>query len=99
MTVSNRYASTRHRLEDCKGKPFVGGRQDEDILFLEGKCLSYSRGVGYYPITDILKANFGIEDQDTDASITEKVKIALEANGLTIPFPQRDIHMINQSSD
>ena len=26
---------------------------------------------------------------------TEKVKYALEANGLTIPFPQHDIHMIN----
>ena len=26
---------------------------------------------------------------------TEKVKYALEANGLTIPFPQRDVHMIN----
>lgn len=26
--------------------------------------------------------------------ITEKVKVALEDNGLTIPFPQRDVHMI-----
>lgn len=27
--------------------------------------------------------------------VTENVKYALEANGLTIPFPQRDVHMIN----
>ena len=27
--------------------------------------------------------------------VTESVKLALEANGLTIPFPQRDVHMIN----
>ena len=27
--------------------------------------------------------------------VTERVKLALEANGLSIPFPQRDVHMIN----
>lgn len=27
---------------------------------------------------------------------TEKVKIALDQNGITIPFPQRDVHMINE---
>ncbi|MHC4237101.1 MAG: mechanosensitive ion channel family protein [Planctomycetota bacterium] len=32
---------------------------------------------------------------DVYFDITENVKIALEANGLTIPFPQRDVHMIN----
>jgi len=32
---------------------------------------------------------------DVYFGITEKVKLALEANGLTIPFPQRDVHMIN----
>jgi small conductance mechanosensitive channel len=36
---------------------------------------------------------------DVYFGITEKVKIALEANGLTIPFPQRDIHMINETSN
>ena len=25
---------------------------------------------------------------------TEKIKVALEASGLSIPFPQRDVHMI-----
>jgi len=28
---------------------------DEDVNFLEGKCLSYSRGVAYHPVIDILK--------------------------------------------
>ncbi|MHC5088563.1 MAG: mechanosensitive ion channel family protein [Planctomycetota bacterium] len=32
---------------------------------------------------------------DVYFDITENVKIALEASGLTIPFPQRDVHMIN----
>ena len=35
---------------------------------------------------------------DVYFGITEKLKIALEANGLTIPFPQRDVHMINTPS-
>jgi class 3 adenylate cyclase/tetratricopeptide (TPR) repeat protein len=63
---------------------------NEDILFLEGKCLSYSRGVAYYPITDILKANFGIEDQDTVSRITEKIKTGLTLvgadEGATLPY-------------
>ncbi|TFG46239.1 MAG: mechanosensitive ion channel family protein, partial [Candidatus Brocadiia bacterium] len=25
--------------------------------------------------------------------ITEKIKLALDKNGITIPYPQRDIHM------
>jgi small conductance mechanosensitive channel len=28
--------------------------------------------------------------------VTAKVKLALEKNGLTIPFPQRDVHMKSQ---
>ena len=27
--------------------------------------------------------------------LTEKIKVALEDNGLTIPFPQRDVHLFN----
>jgi class 3 adenylate cyclase/tetratricopeptide (TPR) repeat protein len=50
---------------------------NEDISFLEGKCLSYSRGVAYHPIIDILKSNFGIEDADSDLVIIEKVKTGL----------------------
>ena len=30
--------------------------------------------------------------------VTEQVKVALEANGLTIPFPQRDVHLFNASA-
>ena len=35
---------------------------NEDVTFLEGRCLSYSRNVAYHPIVDILKANFEIQD-------------------------------------
>ncbi len=50
---------------------------NEDILFLEGKSLSYSRGVAYHPIIDILKSNYGIEDSDSNLDIIKKVKTGL----------------------
>jgi len=46
----------------------------EDVTFLEGRCLSYSRGVAFYPIIDILKANFDIRESDRDPEIKEKIK-------------------------
>jgi class 3 adenylate cyclase/tetratricopeptide (TPR) repeat protein len=46
---------------------------NEDVTFLEGRCLSYSRNVAYHPIVDILKANFEIQDNDTDQQVKEKV--------------------------
>ena len=45
----------------------------EDVMFLEGRCLSYSRAVAYHPIIDILKANFDIREGDEDSKIKEKV--------------------------
>ncbi|UCG04952.1 MAG: tetratricopeptide repeat protein [Desulfobacterales bacterium] len=53
----------------------------EDVTFLEGKCLSYSRGVVYHPIIDILKANFDIRDNDGDLQIREKIKEGLDVIG------------------
>jgi len=52
---------------------------NENITFLEGRCLSYSRNAAYHPVVDILKANFEIQDTDTDQEIREKV-----INGLKI---------------
>jgi tetratricopeptide (TPR) repeat protein len=51
---------------------------NEDATFLEGKCLSYSRGVAYHPIIDILKSNFDIRDSDDD-EIVNKVSRGLNA--------------------
>ena len=52
---------------------------NEDVTFLEGKCLSYSRGTAYHPVIDVLKANFDIQDRDGDFDIVEKVKAGLKA--------------------
>ncbi len=46
----------------------------EDVTFLEGKCLSYSKGVPYHLYIDVLKANFDIREGDSDSEIREKVK-------------------------
>jgi len=50
---------------------------NEDVTFLEGKCLSYGRGMAYHPIIDILKSNFDIQEGDGDIEIREKVKRGL----------------------
>jgi len=46
---------------------------NENMTFFEGKCLSYSRGVSYHPVIDILKSNFYIQEDDRDSEIREKV--------------------------
>jgi class 3 adenylate cyclase/tetratricopeptide (TPR) repeat protein len=63
---------------------------NEDVTFLEGKCLSYSRGVAYHPVIDILKSNFDISDSDRDIDIRGKVERGLRAlqidEASTLPY-------------
>jgi class 3 adenylate cyclase/tetratricopeptide (TPR) repeat protein len=63
---------------------------NEDITFLEGKCLSFSRAVAYQPIADILKSNFDIRDGDPDFTVRNKVTQGLKAidveEGPTLPY-------------
>ncbi|MGD8765953.1 MAG: adenylate/guanylate cyclase domain-containing protein, partial [Desulfobacteraceae bacterium] len=54
---------------------------NEDVAFLEGHCLSYSRSVTYQPVIDILKANFNINENDGDSEIREKVQKGLKLLG------------------
>ncbi|MFC1857244.1 AAA family ATPase [Thermodesulfobacteriota bacterium] len=51
---------------------------NEDVTFMEGKCLSYGRGVTYHPIIEIVKANFNIAEGDGDFEINEKLKRGLK---------------------
>lgn len=51
---------------------------NEDVTFLEGKCLSYGRGAAYHPIIDILKANFDIHENMDDENIRNIVINGLE---------------------
>ena len=63
---------------------------NEDLTLLEGKCLSFSRGVGYHPIIDILRSNFDVQDGDPDAEIRHKVtrglKILKADEVTTLPY-------------
>jgi len=63
---------------------------NEDVTFLEVKCLSYSKGVAYHPVIDILKSNYDIREGNGDSEITEKVKTGLKAIGAdevsTLPY-------------
>lgn len=54
---------------------------NEDVTFLEGKCLSYSKGVAYQPVIDVLKSNFDIREDDSDSEIREKVQRGLKILG------------------
>jgi len=63
---------------------------NEDVTFLEGRCLSYSRAVAYHLYIDILKANFDIKEGDGDSEIRKKVKRGLKIVGIdeasTLPY-------------
>jgi class 3 adenylate cyclase/tetratricopeptide (TPR) repeat protein len=63
---------------------------NEDVTFLEGRCLSYSRSVAYHPVIEILKSNFDIHEGEGDQEIREKVKKGLRAIGAdeasTLPY-------------
>ena len=63
---------------------------NEEMTFLEGRCLSYSKGIAYHPILDILKANFDVQEGDEDLLIREKLQKGLEILGVdaatTLPF-------------
>jgi tetratricopeptide (TPR) repeat protein len=63
---------------------------NEDVTFLEGKCLSYGRGTAYHPLIDILKSNFNVREEDGDFEIREKVKRGLEVlkaeQASTLPY-------------
>jgi class 3 adenylate cyclase/tetratricopeptide (TPR) repeat protein len=63
---------------------------NEDLTFLEGKCLSYSSGVAYHPVIDVLKSNFNVQENDRDSEIRQKVKKQLKRFGVdeasTLPY-------------
>jgi predicted ATPase/class 3 adenylate cyclase len=63
---------------------------NEDLTFLEGKCLSYSRGIAYHPVIDILKSNFDVQEGDGDLKIRDRVAKGIKILGAdetsTLPY-------------
>jgi class 3 adenylate cyclase len=50
---------------------------NEEVTFLEGRCVSYGQNIPYLPAIDILKNNFRIDSDDRPKEIQEKVKRGL----------------------
>lgn len=46
----------------------------EEVLWLEGRCLSIGESAGYWPFVDILKSYFGFDVNDTEPMMAEKIK-------------------------
>jgi class 3 adenylate cyclase len=45
----------------------------EQVPWLEGHCISYGRNIPYLPIADLVKARYGVEENDDEARIIERV--------------------------
>jgi len=58
---------------------------NENVTFLEGRCLSYHRGAAYHVIIDIMKSNFNIREGDTESKIEERLKKGLKGLGVDVP--------------
>jgi len=57
---------------------------NEDVTFFEGRCLSYSRGVPFHSVIDVLKSYFDIKEEDSDELITyyKECKMTFYASSL-----------------
>jgi len=55
---------------------------NQNVTFLEGKCLSYQRNTPYHSVIDILKSIFDIRVDDRNADIKGKIKKGLKILGL-----------------
>ena len=63
---------------------------NEDVTFLEGRCLSYSSSIAFHPLIDLLKSNFDVRENDDDSLTRSKVTVACKALNIdeatTIPY-------------
>jgi len=79
------------------------------IVMLEGRCASYARHVPYFPVIEILKTAWEIEDTDTIEVVDAKVREALQLLGeaavasapylLYLLFPRRTAELSTRSPD
>jgi class 3 adenylate cyclase/tetratricopeptide (TPR) repeat protein len=63
---------------------------NENITFLEGKCLSYGKSEIYQPVIDILKSIFDLRDDDNTPTIKNKIENRINSwqldNNSTLPY-------------
>ncbi len=67
-------------------KEFAG----EDCPLLEGRCLSYGRGMAYHPVIGILRSSLNVHENEEEAEVKRKITEALERlkteGGVYLPY-------------
>ena len=58
------------------------GEPERRVTYLEGRCQSYASAIPYFPIMDILRANFRVSEGDGPDVIAEKIRGALQDVGI-----------------
>ena len=58
------------------------GEPERRVTYLEGRCQSYASATPYFPIMDILRANFRVAEGDGPDVIAEKIRSALQEAGI-----------------
>src|SRR5262249_40094162 len=46
----------------------------QPVIYLEGRCLSYSTAIPYGPVLELLRANCGISETEGPEALTEKIR-------------------------
>jgi class 3 adenylate cyclase/tetratricopeptide (TPR) repeat protein len=63
---------------------------EESLTILEGRCLSYGRGMAYHPLVEILKSSLGIREGEEEPEIRRRLKEGMKAleidEGPYLPF-------------
>ncbi len=76
---------------------------NENVTFLEGKSLPYNRGRAYHPVTDILKSNFDIHEDDGNDKIIEKVSKGTKKLGVDeisiVPYLLEILSVVDNDTD
>jgi len=47
--------------------------QDKEMTWLEGRCISFGQNISYLPFIDIIRYTFGLEDEDNNEKIIERI--------------------------
>jgi transcriptional regulator with AAA-type ATPase domain/tetratricopeptide (TPR) repeat protein len=58
------------------------GEPERRVTFLEGRCHSYARAIPYFPILEILRVNFRIEEGDGPDVIAAKIRTGIQEVGI-----------------
>jgi class 3 adenylate cyclase len=83
-SIWNRATEGSGQVMGIMGEPGVGKSRlmlefkrslaDDDIHFLEGRCLPHGNSIAYLPFRDILKSHFSINEGQDDSDSTKNVK-------------------------